>query len=310
MNAIEKVQNDFTQKKIDAEYTANINKFKVLENPEYKNLYNKCKLLSLDVAKAEYNNLNPKAARESFLKLKKELYSKLEKAGIDISSLYPKYECSKCKDTGIVNGEYCDCFKKALSKELLNESGLSDKNLPDFDNIKYDIVKDKTQRDNYENVAKLLKEYINLIPHNSKHIISLIGKVGVGKTYLLKACVNEAIKKDLYCYYTTAFNLNKDMLKYHLSDLEEKDSIIRKYLDCDLLLIDDLGTENTIKNVTVEYLYFIINERLQANKNIIITTNLTPQQIMQNYDERIFSRLANKKECVLLNMTGDDLRLS
>lgn len=310
MDYIQQLKETFRQRKTDAEYTATLNKHKVLENPEFKKLYNECKQLSLNVAKAEYLNQNATASREAFKKLKEQLYSKLEESGVDINSLYPKYNCEKCKDTGLSKNGYCDCFKKELSKILLSESGLSDKNLPDFDKITTDIITNKQQKTDYANVCTLLKDYINIIPHNTKHIITLIGEVGVGKTYLLNACVNEAIKKELYCFYTTAFSLNQDMLKYHLSDLEGKDSIIRKYLDCDLLCIDDLGTENTIKNVTVEYLYFIINERLQVNKNTIITTNLTPQQIMQNYDERIFSRIANKKDCILINMTGDDLRLS
>ncbi len=309
MDAIEKLKDVFNKKRTDAEYTATLNKYKVFENPEFKKLYNECKQLSLDVAKEEYLHKDATVSRNAFKKLKAELYSKLEKAGINIKSLYPQYECNKCHDTGLTKNGYCDCFKKELSKLLLSESGLSDKNLPDFDNIKTDIITNKQQKSEYTNVSALLKEYINIIPNNTKHVITLIGEVGVGKTYLLKACVNEAIKKELYCYYTTAFALNQDMLKYHLSDLEGKDAVIRKYLDCDLLCIDDLGTENTIKNVTVEYLYFIINERLQSNKNTIITTNLTPQQIMQNYDERIFSRIANKKDCILINMTGDDLRL-
>lgn len=310
MNAIEKVKENFKQKKIDAEYQANINKFKVLDNPEYKKLYNECKVFALNVAKAEYNNQNATTVRQAFKKQKDLLYSKLKNEGIDINSLYPNYSCKKCNDSGVINGEYCECFKKALSETLLNESGLSDNNLPDFDKMSSDIVKNKAQKQEYDGVCNILKEYINLIPSNKKHVITLIGEVGVGKTYLLKATVKEAIKNGLYCYYTTAFNLNQDMLKYHLSNFEEKQSIMEKYLDSDLLCIDDLGTENTIKNVTIEYLYLIINERLQNNKNTIITTNLKPEQIMSNYDERIFSRLANKQECILINMTGDDLRLA
>lgn len=309
MNAIGRIKEKFRQRKLDAEYQANINKFNVLENPEYKKLYNQCKLFALDVAKAEYGGKNASAVREAFKKQKALLYKKLTDEGIDIDSLYPKYSCPKCKDSGTINGEFCECFKKELSSELLSESGLSDNNLPTFDKISTEIVKNKKQREQYDNIVKVLKEYVNLIPNTSKHIITLIGEVGVGKTHLLKACVNEAIEKGLYCYFTTAFALNQDMLKYHLGSLEEKQSIIEKYLECDLLCIDDLGTENTIKNVTVEYLYLIINERFQAKRNTIITTNLNLEQIMENYDERIFSRIANKKDCVLINMVGDDLRL-
>lgn len=309
MDAIEKVTESFKKKKLDAEYEANLNKLKIFENKEIKDLYNKCKTLALEIAKAEYNHKDTKASREAFKKSKDTLYKKLKTMNVDIMSLYPKYECEKCKDTGKVKGEFCECFKKALSKELLLQSGLSDNNLPDFDTLKTDIIKNKQQKSEYDTISKTLREYINLIPNNKKHIITICGEVGVGKTYLLKACVNEAIKRNLYCLYTTAFALNQDMLKYHLSTMEEKKDILDKYLSCELLCIDDLGTENLIKNVTVEYLYLIINERLQSGKNTIITTNLGLQQIMQNYDERIFSRIANKQECILFNMTGDDLRL-
>ena len=310
MDAVEIVQEKFRQKKIDAEYQANLNKFKVLENPEFKDLYNTCKTLSLEVAKAEYSGSDASKIRSKFKNTKKELYSQLKKAGVDIQNLYPKYECPKCKDTGNINGEYCECFKKALSQELIKESGLSDTNLPDFDKISYDIVKNKQQKENYITICKLLKDYINIIPNNTKHIVTLSGQVGVGKTYLLNACVNEAIKRNLYCVYTTAFNLNQDMLKYHNASITNKEQILEKYLTCELLCIDDLGTENILKNVTLEYLYLIINERLIAHKNTIITTNLTPEQIMQVYDERILSRIANKRDCILIGMTGDDLRLS
>lgn len=310
MDAIQKVTEIFKKKKNEAEYNATINKLKIFENEEIKNLYNKCKTLSYEIAKAEYLHKDTKHNLEIFKETKEILYEKLNKNGVNIKSLYPKYECEKCKDTGYTNGQYCECFKRALSKELLSQSRLSDNNLPDFDNMSFDIIKNDTQKVKYETISKTLKDYINLIPNNKKHIITICGEVGVGKTYLLKACTNEAIKKNIYCLYTTAFSLNQDMLKYHLSSMEEKKDILEKYLSCELLCIDDLGTENSIKNVTVEYLYLIINERLQASKNTIITTNLGLQQIMQNYDERIFSRIANKQECILFNMTGDDLRLS
>ena len=99
------------------------------------------------------------------------------------------------------------------------------------------------------------------------------------------------------------------MLAYHCASLQDKPSIISKYLDSDILCIDDLGTEVIYKNVTVEYLYLILNERQQRGKNTIITTNLTIEQIRDTYDDRIMSRLVSKKDAILVEIDSEDLRL-
>ena len=104
--------------------------------------------------------------------------------------------------------------------------------------------------------------------------------------------------------------MNNLFLKYHCAPLEEKDNVLEKILECDLLLIDDLGTENILKNVTNEYLYLIINQRLETNKNTIITTNLNADDLKNLYDERIVSRLANKQTCITAVLPGSDLRLN
>ena len=155
----------------------------------------------------------------------------------------------------------------------------------------------------------LVNNYIEKFSITTKRFIVLSGKVGVGKTHLLQCAVKKAIDEGILSYYTTAFNLNQDMLKYHCAPLHEKESIIQKYLDADLLCIDDLGTESIYKNVTIEYLYLILNERQQKNKNTIITTNLNPAQIQDTYDDRIFSRLISKKDSILVEINSEDLRL-
>ena len=159
-------------------------------------------------------------------------------------------------------------------------------------------------------LIKLFKSYISKLKSTDKKLFLLSGQVGVGKTYILKATTHEAIKNGYFSLYTTAFDLNKSFLNYHCAKLENKDEIISKYLDCDLLLIDDLGTENKLNNVTTEYLYLIINQRLESGKNTIITTNLQIDQLKDLYDERIMSRISNKQTCITTNLTGNDLRLN
>ena len=82
-----------------------------------------------------------------------------------------------------------------------------------------------------------------------------------------------------------------------------------KYLDCDVLLLDDLGAERIEKNTTVPRLYQILNERELRGKSTIISTNLTPDEIMDVYGERIFSRLFNTHSAIALGFSGSDLRL-
>lgn len=299
---------EFKDKKLKAEYDADINLRYALSNPEFKLSYNKIRSLQLDYAKAQYQNKDGKEIKNEIIKEKENLNNIVKKYSIDTTTLKPQYNCKKCKDEGVVNGIACDCFKQELSKRLLLNCGLNYNDLPDFDNMSYEIVKNIEYKDKYQQVCKLLKEYISKLKDTKKKLIVLSGGVGVGKTHILKATTHEAIKNNYFALYTTSFDLNKSFLAYHCARLEEKDNILNKYLDCDLLLIDDLGTENILKNVTVEYLYLIINQRLESGKNTIITTNLK-SELKDIYDERIMSRISNKNTCITLNLVGDDLRI-
>ena len=211
---------------------------------------------------------------------------------------------------GFINNTPCECFNTELSKKLLVNSGLNYNNLPSFDNITYDIIVDEIQKKNYATCCKIFKEYVSKLKSTDKKLFLLSGQVGVGKTYILKATSHEAIKLGYFALYTTAFDLNKSFLNYHCAKLEDKDPILDKYLSCDLLLIDDLGTENRLNNVTIEYLYLVINQRLESGKNTIITTNLNIEQLKDNYDERIMSRISNKQSCIQTILKGNDLRIN
>ena len=137
----------------------------------------------------------------------------------------------------------------------------------------------------------------------------LSGAVGVGKTYLMECVVNELVENGTFVLYQTAFAMNQNLLKIHCGSMEEKEGL-NDYLNCDLLCIDDLGTENIIKNVTIEYLYSIINERMINNKKTIITTNLNISQLNDRYGERICSRMVDSSKCLKLDIQGVDIRLS
>ena len=191
---------------------------------------------------------------------------------------------------------------------LFNNSDIKNKKLPEFKDINFSVFGTDVVSE-MKNLYKKLEDYSANLINAQKKIITLIGNTGVGKTYLAECTVNNAINNSFYTVYTTAFALGNEMLSYHLADLNNKKTILSKFLNCDFLVIDDLGSEPKYNNVTEEYLYLIINERLNKNKNTLITTNLDLEQIRNNYGERIFSRIANQNKCAIIKLQGKDLRL-
>lgn len=309
MNIKETLKKEFLERKLKCEYDADVNLSAAFAKyPEFKNSYNTIRSLQLDYAKLKYNNQNTSDIVQKIRDEKTNLHTIANKNNIPLETLKPQYNCKKCNDLGFINNEPCECFNTELSKKLLINSGLNYENLPDFDSMKFDIITDQTQQKYYIRFCELLKEVISKLHTTEKKLFLLSGNVGVGKTHILKATTHEAIKHGYFALYTTAFDLNKTFLNYHCAKLEDKEDILDKYLSADLLLIDDLGTENKLNNVTTEYLYLIINQRLESGKFTVITTNLSMDQLKDNYDERIMSRISNISTCIPAVLQGNDLR--
>lgn len=241
-------------------------------------------------------NLNAQAQRRLFLK----------KAGFPEDWLDVHYSCPKCEDKGFVNGIMCDCFKDLL-KSLEYEKLCS--KLPvgncRFDNFKLDYYPDgagTSPRRRMESVLNYCKTYATDFSRRSPSLL-LYGKTGLGKTHLSLAVAGKAVESGYGVIYTSAQNLfNKlEKEKFGRSDGNTEEAI----LDCDLLIIDDLGAEFTTQ-FTVSALYNIINSRELEGKPTIISTNLTPEQLTSTYSERIASRILSN--FVMLYFDGSDIR--
>lgn len=241
-------------------------------------------------------NLNAQAQRRMFLK----------KAGFPEDWLDVHYSCPKCEDKGFVNGIMCDCFKDLL-KSLEYEKLCS--KLPvgscRFDNFKLNYYPDgagTSPRRRMESVLNYCKTYATDFSRRSPSLL-LYGKTGLGKTHLSLAVAGKAVESGYGVIYTSAQNLfNKlEKEKFGRSDGNTEETI----LDCDLLIIDDLGAEFTTQ-FTVSALYNIINSRELEGKPTIISTNLTPEQLTSTYSERIASRILSN--FVMLYFDGSDIR--
>ncbi len=216
------------------------------------------------------------------------------------------YDCPLCRDTGYINGKICDCVKKLANaiaaKELSSKMPLDECTFDNFDLNYYSDSKDNARR-RMTSVLKLSKEYvISFSPETSSNLLFL-GEPGLGKTHLTLAIVSGVIEKGYLPVYGPAETLFSIVEKEKFQG--DNSGAYEQMQNCDLLVIDDLGTE-LVTAFTKSVLYNLINTRILSKKPTIINTNLTLGEIEQLYSPRITSRLighynANK-------FLGNDIR--
>lgn len=300
-----KVLNDIKSSKLQAEAMADKVLEKAMKNEEFKNNYLIIKNLNFSIAKKEFLNQptleDKKALKEYSLQMDKIL----NRINIKKDDLLPKYSCKKCQDTGMINDNFCECFYNRLNTEIINNLGIKVDKSHTFENADFKLF-DKPEE--IKNVYKKLQSWCENLENSKYKNLLLSGPTGVGKTYLVESICNNLISKNFVINYYTAFALNDLFLKYRSSFSENRAGILDGVLQCDVLIIDDLGSEPNMKN-NEEYFYSVFNERLANNKNTIITTNLGLEQLFNRYGERTFSRLCNKSNSVLIKIDNSDLRL-
>ena len=242
-------------------------------------------------------NGDGKKLQSEIKQLQKQQSALLSKLGLNANSLTPQYHCHKCGDTGYVDGETCSCLQEEMRKLIVADSNVINKSFTFANTV-------ETDKHNIA-VYKKARE----VCLDGKTNMLLTGNTGSGKTYLLTACANLCMEHNKSVLFVTAYTLNSSFLEAHLSDFESRQAMLDNLVDVDVLLIDDLGTETVYKNVTAEYLFAVLNERIARGKQTFISTNLTLTDIRERYDERIFSRLVDQNTTFVAQLTGEDKRL-
>jgi len=258
---------------------------------EYYILEKEIRRLRLDILKGKGNE-------KQLVQLKNKQAEILDKKGITYQMLNPAPHCQICNDTGITQNGYCRCV---VNMEIASTSPLFS-----FEDSNFDAFGNESEL--AKKVYGIMQKYCEKFPMVNKPNVVIVGKCGSGKTYLASAMAQAVSKKGYTSFVTTSFGFINDMLKYHLAPLDQKNDIIFPYLDCDMLVIDDLGSETKLNNVSEEYLYLVLSERMAKKRCTIVTSNLDYEQIVNRYGERIASRLFDKNNSVITSVSNIDLR--
>ena len=265
------------------------------ENPKLEEIEKEINMLALKITRNILNSdeitrqVEEENMKSKLEKLKEKYDKELKKIGLSYEDLLPKVECNLCNDTGLIkNGdilETCKCFRQEIINETYKQSNinkLDEENFETFDigfysnkrnKEKYGI--DKSPLENIECIRKLALNFVENINNAEQKNLLFVGNTGLGKTF---------------SYDKTG---------------EQKEQY-NKIFDVDLLIIDDLGTETMSNNKFTE-LFNIINTRLLKNKKILISTNLTLNELYKQYDERVMSRLIGN--FTICKFIGEDIRL-
>lgn len=242
-----------------------------------------------------------------------------ERAAILAQNSYPKdyldmhYDCPLCKDTGYIGSEKCACFQKAAVDLLYTQSNIrSILNTENFSHFSFDYYSSDftdassgiTSLDSAKNAYEKSWDFIDDFPSGNNLLI--YGDTGVGKTYLTHCIAKELLDRSFFVLYFTSFDLFDLLSKNAFEKDAEAADMAQFVFDCDLLIIDDLGTELTNSFISSQ-LFCCINERIINKKSTVISTNLTMEDFLDTYSERTFSRVTSKY--TMLKLVGNDIRI-
>ena len=323
------IKNDYTDR-ILAQYDEKRRNARYALDERRRQVYDKCPGI---------RELELKVARDSFERGKRSLISGetdaldgleeenrrlaaqkeklLVENGFPADFLKTRYECDSCRDTGYIGTERCDCFKKALSKLLLKDSNMESLlEAASFNSFDASLFSnDPADRDPelgitpYENIVKVLgraKHFVESFDSEHGNVL-IYGPTGVGKTFLSSCIAGALIDSSHSVLYHTATGLFSalESARFGTGDRDAAKTEESHIFECDVLIIDDLGSE-FYTQFTASSLFNVINERQLAGRSTVISTNLSFDDIIYNYSERTYSRIC--KHYALYKILGTDLR--
>lgn len=284
--------------------------------PEISDIDKKTKKLNIDMIQKAIegkNVSNIEGEIKNLYNLKEKL---LIKNGFEIDYMEKKYHCDICKDTGVDKTKICSCKRLLMIEEAYKNSKIQ--NIikeENFENFDLELFRKSRLPDEkispYENMKETKDELLFYAQNFQRDSINLYiyGPVGTGKTYLLNSIAKIVMDDGKSVIYLPESDLVSNILEHRFAFSENK-RLLRDKIDmiyeADLLIIDDLGTNNT-NEVAISAIFEVINKRLVNKLPVIISSNLEPDDLKDFYDARIYSRIVGNY--FFKRLYGNDLRL-
>jgi DNA replication protein DnaC len=257
-----------------------------------------------------------KELRSEIADLREQKSVLLKSAGFSPDYMEMQYRCKDCKDTGYANGVKCHCFRQAEMKYLYAQSNIEQivtiENFNTFSTAYFDDTKviphlNRTVRQYMAQVVETCKNFVHTFSREPGNLL-FTGPTGVGKTFLTNCIAKELMDGYYSVIYLSANDLFEVFSKnrFDYNDEDDMRGMYQYILDCDLLIIDDLGTELN-NSFTSSELFYCINERLNSSKSTIISTNHPINELRDRYTERVTSRLISRY--TVIPLYGDDIRI-
>jgi DNA replication protein DnaC len=286
--------------------------------PKIKEIDEKISSMGFEIAASVFKDIN---IEEFIVEQRKKITDlKIKKSEILNQNRYPvdymeiKYSCSKCKDTAYVGNIKCSCFKQKLIDKYYAQSNLKDivkrENFETFDLSLYSKGKDPQENISpYENIQSIFSYCINFSANFRKSAendsLFFCGNSGLGKTFLSNCIAKDLLDDGKVVIYQTAGNLIEAIRNIKFDESISK-NLLEDLMECDLLIIDDLGTEPNTAFSHSE-LFNLINTRILKKKGMIISTNYSLNELYNIYPERITSRIFGNFK--IFKFFGDDIRI-
>lgn len=247
--------------------------------------------------------------------LRAELGVRLEAIGLARDALDVRRVCPRCNDTlrDPETNRPCACVMDEYARQLVAQSGLQLRASDCFERYDETVYPETpvhgsvTQRAYMNRMRNLLETYANEYPDVLKINMVLTGASGLGKTFLLTCVTQRVLEKGVQCLLITAFQMGEVLRRAHMGAGGDEIGLL---MTVPLLCIDDLGTEPLYENVTINYLFNVLNERGRADLGTMVATNLSAAELKTRYTERVFSRLCSEETTTTLPFVGQDVRIS
>jgi len=315
---------DEAQKKKEAFY---------LEHPEFRDIDDEINKNGVCMTKSIIfvDNDAVRAAKIEELKnkieeLKEKKRNLLKKLNVDESYFEPEFTCKMCEDTGTVGSlegaKLCNCFRQKIINHTYNKSQMYSIDKENFSTFNEDLFSDevdsaryksdKSPRENILNIKKRSEDFVKNFSNEDNKNLIFIGSTGLGKTFMSNCIAKEALEAGKTVLYQTAGKLMEIVMDYRMN--RDNGSIdasqYNEIFEVDLLIIDDLGTEN-VTEARLSELFNIINTRIINGKKkgirTLISTNKELKDLINYYDQRIVSRILGNFD--VYRFFGEDIRL-